>query len=827
MASVWLALRADLRVRWRVMVGLAVLLGLVGGVVLTAAAGARRTDTAYPRMLQWASAAQVDVVPNSSEPATAYFAALGKLPQVASMSTVGLYQAALPVRPGQQPVAVETMSSPDRAAGVSADRVKVLAGQLYRPRAAGQAMVNQKLAESEHLRPGGLLHLLLIPDDPRTGNPDPGRALSVVFRVSAVVAFDSQIVPGVGAGSEPTALLSSPFTATAAARQASYGIQAGIRLRPGASMGRFLSAAAALAKRYPATGGRVDIVSLAGEAAATERAIRPEAVALALFAGLAGLIGLAVTVQLLSRQLTLDSDAFPVLRALGMTRARLVTLTLARTAVVTSAGGLMAAGVAVAASPLMPIGAARLAEPSPGIEVNIAVLAAGLALFAVVPLALLMPAAWRAAVRAQGPAGAAGAVHVSRVGSLLGRTGPVSGGIGVRMAFEPGRGRTVVPVRSALIGTTVAVASTLAAVVFGASLIGLVSTPHRYGQNWAQMLDLGFGGVTSQLGAKVLAAEPAISGVAAGNYGQVHIGAGQDIVPAIGIDPVRGQDYLTLLAGRAPSAPDEIVLGTQTIRAVHRRLGQTVQVSIDQLVSPPSDGRARQVMRIVGVAVSPSFSRGSFTATDLGSGAAVQAAVLSEQSPQTGCAGKNTCYNFFLLRYRAGADVRADGARLQAAVTASGCPPGSCLVSTDQRPSDIRNYTGVRDTPLLLGTVLGLLAVATMLHVLLTSVRRRRRDLAVLKALGLRPSQVLGTVLWQASALVAAALAVGLPLGVLVGRWAWILFADSAGISPRADIPVPVVLAAIPLTLLLAIVIAIGPGWAAARISPAAVLRTE
>jgi ABC-type lipoprotein release transport system permease subunit len=123
--------------------------------------------------------------------------------------------------------------------------------------------------------------------------------------------------------------------------------------------------------------------------------------------------------------------------------------------------------------------------------------------------------------------------------------------------------------------------------------------------------------------------------------------------------------------------------------------------------------------------------------------------------------------------------------------------------------------------------VLALLAVATLIHVLLTSVRRRRPDLAVLKSLGLLPSQVLGTVLWQATALAAAALLVGLPLGVLAGRWAWVLFARSAGVAPTADIPVTLVLAAIPVTLLLAIVIAAGPGWAAARVRPASVLRAE
>src|SRR5438045_9358322 len=99
MGSMWLALRADLRVRWRAMAGLALLLGLIGGVVLGAAAGARRTDTAYPRLLQWASAAQVDIVPNGDKLPTAYFTALGPLPQVASMPPPCPHPAVLPTRP--------------------------------------------------------------------------------------------------------------------------------------------------------------------------------------------------------------------------------------------------------------------------------------------------------------------------------------------------------------------------------------------------------------------------------------------------------------------------------------------------------------------------------------------------------------------------------------------------------------------------------------------------------------------------------------------------------------------------------------------------------
>jgi ABC-type lipoprotein release transport system permease subunit len=148
-------------------------------------------------------------------------------------------------------------------------------------------------------------------------------------------------------------------------------------------------------------------------------------------------------------------------------------------------------------------------------------------------------------------------------------------------------------------------------------------------------------------------------------------------------------------------------------------------------------------------------------------------------------------------------------------------------VTADQRPSDIRNFGIVRDTPLALGAILALLAAGTLTHVLLTGVRRRRRDLAVLKTLGMLRSQVLRVVSWQASALACAALLAGLPLGVVAGRWSWALFAGSLGVGGGADIPARLVLLTIPVTLLLANLLAAGPGWAAARIRPALILQTE
>jgi hypothetical protein len=491
----------------------------------------------------------------------------------------------------------------------------------------------------------------------------------------------------------------------------------------------------------------------------------------------------------------------------------------------------------------MPIGPARLAEPDPGIDVNLPMLGAGFALIALAPLAVLGGSAWRTVRQAAGPAGAAEPASASSRPSglrrALYRAGSVTGGLGAAMAFEPGRGRTAVPVRSALAGSVIALAALTAAAVFGASLIHLVSTPRLYGQNWDAQLDLGFGGGPGTIGAKVMTAGgPSVAGYASGNYGQLTIG--NEVVPAIGLDQGTagpqgnnpegaGQPsgYLTVLAGRAPAAADEIAFGTQTLRAIGGRLGMSVPVTIDEFAANTT---VRRVMRIVGVVVLPNFGRGTFTPTDLGNGAVLTAAVLSERSApnnETLCTTSATCYNFFLLRYRPGTDVAAVAARLTAAAQAAGCPPGQCPVISEQRPSDIEDYASVRDTPLVLAAVLIVLAVGTLAYVLLTTVRRRRRDLAVLKVLGLTRPQVRGVVAWQASTFAAVALLLGLPLGVLAGRLAWAVFAHDAGVSPAPDVPLDWVLLAIPATVALANLIAAWPGRRAARLRPAAVLRAE
>ena len=109
---------------------------------------------------------------------------------------------------------------------------------------------------------------------------------------------------------------------------------------------------------------------------------------------------------MLARQVSLDAAEYPTLRALGASRGTLTGTSLLRVGVVTLGGALLGMGLAIAASPLMPIGLARLAEPDPGIEVNLAILGAGLAVVAIAPLLLVVPAAWRVASPAPGLLGA-------------------------------------------------------------------------------------------------------------------------------------------------------------------------------------------------------------------------------------------------------------------------------------------------------------------------------------------------------------------------------------------------------------------------------------
>ncbi len=262
---------------------------------------------------------------------------------------------------------------------------------------------------------------------------------------------------------------------------------------------------------------------------------------------------------------------------------------------------------------------------------------------------------------------------------------------------------------------------------------------------------------------------PGIAGWTFGNHGIVGIGG--HVIPAIGVAAGKGPLLSpTLLQGRAPRTGGEIVLGTSTLRQIGRHVGQTVTVTVN-------GHPLRQ--RIVGRAVFPNFGQGSFTPTDLGQGALTTAAVL--KPPPYVPPG----YQFVLLSFTPGPARAANIAGFQRSMTGF-CRTArrSTCVVIGQRPNGVTNYASIDDTPAVLAGLLAVLGVAVLGQFIVVSGRRRRRDFAILKALGMFRRQVSAITAWQVSTLTGLALLAGLPLGVAAGRWSWALFAHGLGIPP-------------------------------------------
>jgi ABC-type lipoprotein release transport system permease subunit len=87
--------------------------------------------------------------------------------------------------------------------------------------------------------------------------------------------------------------------------------------------------------------------------------------------------------------------------------------------------------------------------------------------------------------------------------------------------------------------------------------------------------------------------------------------------------------------------------------------------------------------------------------------------------------------------------------------------------------------------------------------------------------------QVTAIVSWQATTFGAVALVIGIPLGVVSGRWVWSLLARDIGTLAESRVPVLALVVGVPVVLLLCNAVAYVPGRMAARLRPAAVLRTE
>ena len=784
--------RSELHRRWRSVVVLTVLVGFVGAVALALFAGARRTDTSLQRFEQSSRSAdvEVDVGDATSEQIDRFrhapgVAAVGQLRQLTLVRGNG--------------VNLAVAGQVDRSFGRDVDRGRIVEGRAADPNRADELTIGEALAAQLGVRVGDRIRFeSYSPADVATQQAvaDP-HGPHVSFRVVGIVRRPLDLG---GRGAAGGVVVPTP--AFVARYRNEVGSYAGSVLRVRTDHGAAdVPRVAREAKEIFGKSPQFSYTSLAIEGQGAQNAIDVTTVGLYLAAAVAALTGLVGMGIALSREIALVDTDQATLSALGARPRERVAAAAAVGVPIAVVGGLLAVIGAVLASPLFPIGVAGQAEPDPGIRVDGLALLGGLVAVLVVVIVLAVLAGTRTA-RATRPRREPARPSVAvRTVSELGA--PPTMAAGTRFALDRGRALHALPVRSSLIGSAFGILVVVAVLVFSASLDHLVSTPSAYGWTWdttvgdleAKATPLNdCGPVTTRL-----VHVPELAAVTSICNSSVEV-AGRP-VEGWGFVQLHGRIEPGIVAGRAPAAPDEVALGADTLADAGHGLGDRVRIT------GPDHSRT---FRIVGQAVLPSIS----DPEPLADAAVFTGSGLARLGEATG--------GWELVARLAPGVTLADAIR---AVRPISGPVGTPL--TAPVPAEIDRVRRIDGLPVALAVFVAVVALVAVGFALVTAVRRRRRDLAILKTIGFARRQVRAAVAWHASIVAAIGLVVGIPLGLVVGRFVWRAVADELGVSADPTWPVVGILLLIPLALLAVNVIAALPARTAARTRPAVVLRSE
>lgn len=820
----WYRCRSTFHHRWTGYLSAVLLMGMLGGVALASMAGARRTESSFPQFL--ASTNPSDLVgltglfnpdPTGYDPGL--IRRIAHLPFVERVESAGGYEAGkvdaqgylINNGPSSGSPQVSLYSSID---GVyfKMDRLVVVRGRLPNPTRRDEVAVTQDAARALGVHLGSTFRLGVVGDVQSTMNCQRCKPIfRTVVRVVGIVTTGGSVVID-DTDRSPTIFATPAFTRPLLHCCVDPTLSH-VQISGGA---RNLAAVESeIAKILPPRFPRLMNPSASAASAVAQRVIQPDAIALGIFGGIVALVTLLIASQLVGRLIRLDAEDLFVVRALG---ADSLTTSIDSVIGVVGAvvvGSVLAGVVAYLLSPLAPIGPVRSVYPTRGFALDPSVIGLGvLVLIAVVGGIALVIGLTQAPHRRRRDTRAS--ARPSRVVLAAMRGGmSVSAVCGIRFALVPGTGRQSSPVRSAVLGVVVAITVVVATLTMGSSLDTLVSHPRLYGWNWTVAMEAAGGvGVLPQVAtAKELNGDRAVAAWSGMYFSQLQIDG--KTVPVLGAQPGAAVSP-PVLSGHGLDAPGQIVLGGATLAQLHKRVGQAVRVG---------NGAAPDVtLRIVGTMTLPAM--GGAQHTDLGTGAVLDYHLIPASARNLfNLPGGGP--NVVLVRLKAPKDAAAL-ARLNAiTLVLEKAAQDSVNVVTVQRPAEIADAGTLRATPEYLALGLAVGAVAALGLILVASVRRRRRELALLKALGLTQRQLAATLAWQASVAGAIGVVVGIPLGVLMGRELWTLFARSIHVVPDPTVPIwPVILVGLG-SVVFANLVAVLPGRSAARTPAALVLRAE
>jgi hypothetical protein len=791
MGAAGFLVRGHVRRHGRAAVLFAVVVGLACGAVVAAVAGARRTQTSLDRFAA-----------HSRLPDLAFFGPLSliekaeRLPMVAASARSTYVPLSFVDVPENERERLVPFVSLDGEHLRNIERPYIVDGRLPHPNHPYEIAVSEKVADRRNAAPGAVLRAqTFLADDLDDFTPS---GPTVRLRVTGVVRQLADLTrtaddQGDFVSGEEMVYLTPAFWRAHTRVLPQFGEQAAllVRLRDPRAAGAFQRAVvAANGGTLPGDSETAGFYSPNDQLASVGRAIDVETVALYAFAMLIGLAVVVAVGQAVGRRAGAAAADYPQLTAIGLTSRQMVAAAAIRDGTLGLVAALVAVALAAGLSPLTPIGFARRAEPDPGLAPNLLVLAAGAATVVII-LAAASAAATHLTIRAGRRQ--VGRDRPSTIAGAMARSGASAPAvIGTRFALEPGRGPTSVPVRTTLAAAVLGTVAVVAAFTFGAGFRHVLRTSSLQGAPW----DLSVtpdpeGDVDARA---VLGADRRVAQFATSVSAETTVGSIPLVI--LGID--RADFMPPASRGRLPTRSGEIALSQPAAARLDVGVGDRIRVGPDR-----GPGHALRVVGIAPVAAQVLADRaGEGAITTL----ATARAVGARPDPS------------YLVRWRPGVAQQAARDDVQEAIGSAVRP---------FRSPDVRNLSRVSWLPYALSATLAVLSVATLLHALASAVQRRRRDLAILKTLGLDRRQVGRIARWQASAIAVVGAVVGLPVGVATGRWAWRLVGERTGVVAVQVVPWVVLAVAAGAILVLANLAAWGPARSAGRTRPAAVLRAE
>jgi hypothetical protein len=710
--------RATFVRQWGSYISLTLLIALLGGLSMASLAGARRTNSSFPIYVASTNPQTTEVFVAFDDPqlgaTSGYNAkdlqAIAHLPFVEQSAVSVGFDGNINLGgvKGLHPHSSAGETPPTVIGGseyLTIDKSTLTSGHWFNPRRPDEAVIDAQAAREMGVHVGSVIQVPFYSDAQTASSTynGPPYATPKIRIVGEIVINSTVIEDEINALGSSVVLMSPALTKQLEGCCAYYTGMA-VKLRGGsADVARFQAETAKIdpiSKLGIGGGGNVSQALAKGQ-----REIKPEAIALGVFGLIAGIAALLIGGLTIGRMLRSGAAEMRTLQALGASTSMALWTELIGVSLAVVTGALLAVALAISLSPLAPLGPVRFVYPYKGVSFDWTVIGFGVAALVVMLEVIALVLSRRELRRIRLDRRVSFREEnswVTRVTTMAGV--PLSLATGLRFALKSGRGANAAPVRSAILGAVLAVAVLVTTVTFGASLNNLVSHPSLYGWNWNYALLSGFAGQEDLPAPQVATLFDHDRYVASWSGANFFTGEldGQSV--QMMIEAPRSRVAPPMLSGHDLDAANQVVLGSDTLAALHKRVGDTVTFS---------NGKTKSTtLTIVGTATLTPITKG----LEMGSGALVArsdfpTALLNAQ--ESSIPGPQAV----LIRLRSGANTQAALRSLHKIIYKLNRVPNDPATAgglvAHLRPAEIVNYRAMGTTPAILGGGLALGAVVS------------------------------------------------------------------------------------------------------------------